>query len=83
MRPKAVRIPSLFLILVGTSRCDVPARVQRAERLYKGVCVREKSCAAERGADSAARCPYQEQCQDALGKALIVPLPSDGREAPR
>ena len=38
---------------VGTSRCDVPARVQRAERTSLG-----PRCAAERGADGAAHRPY-------------------------
>ena len=39
------------LTLVGTSRCDVPAR-EAAWRHH---------CAAERGADGAARRPYQVQ----------------------
>ena len=42
---------------VGTSRCDVPARAERAERTRKGV--RGVHCAAERGADGAARRPYR------------------------
>jgi hypothetical protein len=47
------------LILVGTSRCDVPAREKAG-----GTKVALRSpfsirCAAERGADGAARRPYQ------------------------
>src|SRR5438132_9352622 len=42
---------SMNLTLVGTSRCDVPAR-EAAGRHH---------CAAERGADGAARRPYQVQ----------------------
>jgi type II secretory pathway pseudopilin PulG len=42
--------------VAGTSRCDVPARVQRAER--SGKVLRAFDCAAERGADGAARRPY-------------------------
>jgi hypothetical protein len=53
---------------VGTLRCDVPARAERAERtsmvtrkIAPLVAVRK-----DRGADGAAHRPYQERCQDAL-----------------
>jgi len=46
---------------VGTSRCDVPARVQRAEQMREKVRSRSSPCAAERGADGAARHPYREK----------------------
>jgi hypothetical protein len=52
----------IVFVLVGTSRCDVPARAERAERMSN---VHADGCAAERGADGAARRPYQEQCVDA------------------
>src|SRR6476661_4192102 len=42
---------------VGTPRCGVPGRVQRAELLLTAM-FNDAGCAAERGADSAARCPY-------------------------
>jgi len=42
---------------VGTSRCDVPARVQRAERTNQPTS--PPCCAAARGADGAARRPYR------------------------
>jgi hypothetical protein len=44
-------ILKLSLILVGTSRCDVPARAERAERIAN---VLAGNCAAGRGADDAA-----------------------------
>jgi hypothetical protein len=48
---------------VGTSRCDVPARVQRAEPAFVRCETTARCCAAVRGADSAARRPYQAfQC---------------------
>ena len=40
-----------------TSRCDVPARVQRVERMVKDARVTAHVAAAERGADGAARRP--------------------------
>ena len=45
-----------------TSRCDVPARVQRAERKLGGAPLDRLVCAAERGADSAARRPAHSDC---------------------
>src|SRR6266542_584007 len=45
--------------LVGTSRCDVPARVQRAERAVRGVRLAPHVAPLLRGADGAARRPYQ------------------------
>jgi hypothetical protein len=47
--------------LVGTSRYDVPARVQRAERSGQGARIASLGC-AERGADSAARHLYHRDC---------------------
>src|SRR5690242_287917 len=44
---------------VGTPRCGVPGRVQRAELLPTPT-IEGSRCAAERGADSVARCPYLE-----------------------
>jgi hypothetical protein len=49
------RIWTLFLRKVGASRRDALARTP----------VDERNCAAESGADGAARHPYQEQCSDA------------------
>src|SRR5262245_46741870 len=49
---------------VGTPRCGVPGRVQRPE-LLQTTTIKGPRCAAERGADSAARCPYPQ----------TVPLP--------
>jgi hypothetical protein len=40
------------------ARCTVPARVQRAERMDAGRANHNSYCAAERGADGAARHPY-------------------------
>ena len=42
---------------VGPLRCGGPARVQRAERFQYGRAISTTRCAAECGADSAARCP--------------------------
>ena len=53
---------------VGTSRRDVPARVERAEQ--KSPKAGETS-AAGRGADGAARHPYQEQCQVAPSAPVL------------
>src|SRR5213592_1082975 len=55
------------LLRVGTSRCDVPARVQRAERLATN----PRSAPARRG-DAAARRPY-------LAKQKPVPPPGATR----
>ena len=44
--------------MVGTPRCGVPDRVQRSELLQPRYRVKGPRCAAERGADIAARCPY-------------------------
>ena len=57
-------IPGRFLILAGTSRCDVASRAARAERARH---TRVGSCAAGRGADGAARRAYREQFQDTPG----------------
>jgi len=65
------RILTLSLFLVGTSRCDVPARGAAG-----GTNANDQAgnCAAGRGADGAARrFPYQGQCQDASGG---IPAPS-------
>jgi hypothetical protein len=43
--------------MVGTSRCDVPARVSEGGTNVNG---RAGNCAAERDADGAARRPYQK-----------------------
>ena len=51
MHARSERGLPMNLTLVGTSRCDVPAR-EAAGRHH---------CAAERGADGAARRPYQVQ----------------------
>ena len=52
---------------VGTSRCDVPARGAAG-----GTNANERAgnCAAGRGADGAARHPYQGQCPDTPGQTL-------------
>src|SRR5262245_52716928 len=42
---------------VGTPRCGVSGRVQRPE-LLQTTTIKGPRCAAEHGADSAARCPY-------------------------
>jgi hypothetical protein len=42
---------------VGTPRCGVTARAERAELEFSRD-IRIFGCAAERGTDSAARCPY-------------------------
>ena len=54
---EGIEIAHLEIDLVGTSRCDVPAGAERAERKSKA---HMESCAAGRGADGAARRPYQE-----------------------
>ena len=45
-------------LLVGTSRCDVPARVQRAERIAQHEQITPYVAPLLRGADGAARRPY-------------------------
>ena len=45
---------------VGTSRCDVPARVERVERMSPKA---GETSSSGRGADGAARRPYQQQSQ--------------------
>src|SRR2546428_11654363 len=56
--------------MVATSRCNVPARVQRAEP--HGRATHALRCAAERGADGAARRPYHstESRWDSVGAGL-------------
>jgi len=46
------------LALVGMARCAVPARVVAGGMKYSSDIAIRKSCAAARGADIAARCPY-------------------------
>jgi len=46
--------------MVGTSRCDVPARVQRAERTARGVRFVPSPDASLGDGDGAARHPYQD-----------------------
>jgi error-prone DNA polymerase len=61
---------------VGMPRCGVPARVQRAELLQTAI-TKGPHCAAERGADSAARRPYHriEQLLSIFGpKNLFVEI---------
>jgi glycosyltransferase involved in cell wall biosynthesis len=53
---------------VGTSRRDVPARVERAERTSPKA---GETSAAGRGADGAARRPHQEQCQVEPSKPVL------------
>jgi len=43
--------------MVGTARCAVPARVAAGGTNNRAAGIR-RSCAAARGADIAARCPY-------------------------
>jgi hypothetical protein len=51
--------------MVGTPRCGVRVRVQRTELWsLMGACIFR--CAAERGADSAARCPCLLRFDDAV-----------------
>src|SRR5436190_7660542 len=44
--------------MVGTARCAVPARVVAGGTNDRVASAIRKSCAAARGADIAARCPY-------------------------
>jgi hypothetical protein len=60
----------LFLNKVGTSRCDVSARVVAGG--MNANC-RAGNCAAERGADGAACRPYQEQCPDTPNLSCAAP----------
>jgi len=62
-----------FLILVGTSRCDVPARVSEGgtngKRRPLGNAWFPSPDAPLGDGDGAARHPYREQCQDASRQA--------------
>ena len=55
--------------MVGTARCAVPARVVAGGTKDRVTPAIRKSCAAARGADIAARCPYH-----AKQSASIMPL---------
>src|SRR5881409_1875166 len=48
----------VFSALVGMARCAVPARVVAGGTHDRAALAVRKSCAAARGADIAARCPY-------------------------
>src|SRR5436189_679528 len=48
----------VFSAMVGTARCAVPARVVVGGTNDRVAPAIRKSCAAARGADIAARCPY-------------------------
>src|SRR5881394_2289341 len=58
--PRWDRLPAWYLFgaMVGTARCAVPARVVAGGRNDRVASAIRKSCAAARGADIAARCPY-------------------------
>ncbi len=63
MRPLCLgRIQALFLKMVGTSRCDVPARKAGGTN-HANHANHASRCAAERGADGAARHPYQNSAR--------------------
>ncbi len=86
--PPKVRILTLSLRQAGTSRRDVPARAP-AGGTNANSCANH--CAAERGADGAARRPYQGQCQDAplddgnsfslIGRDVPARAPAGGANA--
>jgi 4'-phosphopantetheinyl transferase len=59
--------------VVGTSRCAVPACVQKAERFVQPQELSGFDCAAERGADGAARRPYLELGQHSDEAASRAP----------
>jgi hypothetical protein len=46
--------------LVGTSRCDVPARAERAEQATRDAQITSNVAPLVRSADGAARRPYPE-----------------------
>src|SRR5881394_2354615 len=52
----------VFSAMVGTARCAVPARVVAGGTNDRVAPAIRKSCAAARGADIAARCPYHANC---------------------
>src|SRR5207247_6186019 len=63
--------PSLlyvFSAMVGMARCAVPARVEAGGTNIRATPGNRKTCAAARGADIAARCPYHAKQILSLGE---------------
>jgi hypothetical protein len=81
-RPDLLPQPSAHLSFwqVGTSRCDVPARAVAGGTGMAGCAIETVRCAAERGADGAARRPYQKlRCApQPIESAFDLELLADG-----
>jgi hypothetical protein len=71
--PHPIPLPeeSTCLAMVGMARCAVPASVVAGGMKYSSDTAIRKSCAAARGADIAARCPYQAKRIPRRGRALL------------
>ncbi len=65
----------------GRSSCDVPARAERAKENLPPGNGAPHGCAAERGADAAARRPYQDIRKDFAGRPLVLTISAQGPEA--
>jgi hypothetical protein len=64
--------PHLSFWQVGTSRCDVTARAVAGGPSMAGCAIETVRCAAKRGADGAARRPYQKlRCARGLVRAAF------------